>query len=180
MAENTLEALADVVKILADAEIKTWLFGGWAEELLEICLPRPHKDIDLLYPAHSFEILDKFLRPQETVIEVQAKRFTHKRAFRWQGILVEVFLVRFESGAFVTDFFGMLPFVWPQDMLSHERELDKEWRIASPATLRLYRERHSDIERVYSKYVSQLDTAEDHSRSSSESTKPSSVPTLWI
>ncbi len=78
MAENTLDLLAEVIQMLADAQINTWLFGGWAEELSGLCPPRPHRDIDLLYLAQGFTRLDEFLRTQRGAQEATAKRFLHK------------------------------------------------------------------------------------------------------
>ena len=40
----------------------TWVFGGWAEELSGISPPRLHKDVDLLYPAKDFELVDDIVR----------------------------------------------------------------------------------------------------------------------
>lgn len=82
MAENTPELLAEVVTMLADVQMKTWLFGGWAEELSGLCSPRPHRDIDLLYAAQSFDRMENFLRMQSSVKEVSAKRFPHKTRSR--------------------------------------------------------------------------------------------------
>ena len=150
MAENTLDLLAEVVGMLADAQIKTWLFGGWAEELSGLCPPRLHRDIDLLYPARSFARLDEFLRTQSDVQEVTAKRFPHKRAWEWQGVLVEVFLVCPEAERLVTDFFGTFQFAWPQDtFLSAVMMPGGEWSCASAAALRQYRARHGEVEQAY-------------------------------
>ena len=147
MFQSSLELLAEVVQTLADAQVKTWLFGGWAEELLELCPPRPHRDIDLLYPAQSFDRLDEFLRAQRGAKEVEAKRFPHKRAFEWAGVLVEVFLVRSDADVLVTDFFGTFSFEWPQDTLSYTAKLTSgDWPCASPAAQRLYRARHGEVE----------------------------------
>ena len=150
MAENTLDLLAEVVQMLADAQIKTWLFGGWAEELAGLCPPRAHHDIDLLYPAQGFDRLDEFLRAHSEAKEVAAKRFTHKRAFEWSGVLVEVFLVRPEADAPVTDLFGTFRFVWPQDTLLSTVTLPRgEWPCASAAALRQYRARHGEFEQAH-------------------------------
>src|SRR5437868_1475354 len=51
MPDNTLLLVEQIVRTLSDADIKTWILGGWAEELRGICSPRSHNDIDLLYPA---------------------------------------------------------------------------------------------------------------------------------
>ena len=150
MGENTFELLAEVTKALENAQIKTWLFGGWAEELMGLCPPRQHRDIDLLYPAQSFMRLEEFVRTQSGVEEVEAKRFTHKRAFEWQGVLVEVFLVCANAETLVTNFFGKYSFVWPQDTFSHTTKLPRgEWSCASTAALRLYRARHDEVEQAF-------------------------------
>lgn len=158
MAENTIHLLVGVVKALADAQIKTWLFGGWAEELSGLRPPGPHWDIDLLYPAQSFRLLDEFLWAHDDAEEIRPKRFTHKRAFRWHGALVEVFLVCPETAGHITDFFGGIhQFLWPQDTLSYTALLPcGECPSASPAALRLYRERHGDVEQAYRRYIAQL------------------------
>lgn len=154
MAENTLDLLAEVVQMLADAQIKTWLFGGWAEELSGLCPPRPHRDIDLLYPAQSCARLDEFLRAQSKAKEVEAKRFAHKRAFEWRGVLVEVFLVRLEDSRLVTDFFSSVQFAWPPDtLLLTVRLPGGEWPCASAAALRQYRARHGEVEQAYTDYM---------------------------
>ena len=146
--------------MLADAQIKTWLFGGWAEELSGLCPPRAHRDIDLLYPAQGFDRLDEFLRAQNEAREVTTKRFSHKRAFEWSGVLVEVFLVRPEADALVTDFFGEVQFVWPQDtLLSTVRLAGGEWPCASAAALRQYRARHGEIEQAYRDHMMSRDVA---------------------
>ena len=153
MAENTVDLLAEVVQTLADAQIKTWLFGGWAEELLGLCPPRSHRDIDLLYAAQTSDQMEDFLRKQSRAKEVTPKRFPHKRAFEWRGVLVEVFLVRSDGETLVTNFFGMLPFVWPQDTLAQSVMLPSgDWPCASAAALHQYRMRHEEIEPAYRNY----------------------------
>ncbi len=160
MPYSSLKLLTEVVQMLADADVKTWLFGGWAEELTGLCPPRPHRDIDLLYPAQSFDRLEEFLRTQSGAKEVEAKRFPHKRAFEWAGILVEVFLVRPGADTLTTDLFGLFSFVWPQNTLSDTARLPAgEWPCASPAALRLYRARHGEVESVYRKSQVELRVA---------------------
>jgi len=154
MAENMLELLAEIVNALGNAQIKTWLFGGWAEELAGLCPARLHCDIDLLYPAQNFTRLEEFMRAQGHAEEVQAKQFTHKRAFEWRGVLVEVFLVCVDAEVPITDFFGELSFVWPQDMFSFTVKLIQEdCPCASMAALWLYRARHGEIEKAYKNHV---------------------------
>ena len=38
--------------------IETWVFGGWGEELRGLIRPREHVDLDLLYPAESWDEVD--------------------------------------------------------------------------------------------------------------------------
>ncbi len=154
MADNTLLLVADVVEALAEANIKTWLFGGWAEELSGVSPQGPHRDIDLLYPAEDFGPLDEFLRAHSDVEEVRTKRFSHKRAFRWQGVLVEVLLAHREGAGMVTTLFGTHSFTWPPDTFSRMVRLSSgEWGAASPAALRLYRERHREVEQAYQEHT---------------------------
>lgn len=154
MSENSLQLLAGVVKALADGQIRTWIFGGWAEELSGLRPPGPHLDIDLLYPAHDFAALDEFLRAHPAADEVRPKRFPHKRAFRWHGVLVEVILVRPEPEGYITDFFDTHRFSWPPDVLLHTVLLP--WArlpAASPTALRLYRERHGGVAQAYQRHI---------------------------
>src|SRR4051794_26020511 len=52
------------------------LFGGWAEEALGLSEARPHRDIDLLLPAPSFDRLDEVLAAASADLEqVPMKRF---------------------------------------------------------------------------------------------------------
>ncbi len=154
MAENTLGLVAEVIKTLADAHIKTWLFGGWAEELLEIRPAGLHKDIDLLYPAQDFDLLDNFLQTQTDMSEVLSKRFGHKRAFQWRTVLVEVFLVRSEAAGFATNFFDTYQFAWPQDTFSASAQsFGRQYLTASSAALRHYREQHENVEQAYQQYA---------------------------
>src|SRR6516162_2372453 len=81
---------------LSQAQIMTWLFGGWAEEMWGIFPPRHHRDVDLLYPAPGFAYLDQWLAQAADLAVIPEKKFSHKRAFLLEGIMVEVILL--ESG----------------------------------------------------------------------------------
>ena len=74
----------------------TWLCGGWAEQLWGMGAPRHHRDVDLLYPAPSFAYLDWWLALTTDLIVIPEKKFSHKRAFLSEGIMIEVILL--ESG----------------------------------------------------------------------------------
>jgi hypothetical protein len=81
---NDLDFVKHVVSRLESAGVRTWLFGGWAAELLGLSVPSPHNDVDLLYPADSFEAVDVFLATGG-VDEIAAKRFPHKLDSRSTG-----------------------------------------------------------------------------------------------
>ena len=160
MPENSMTLVSEAIKSLADAEVKTWLFGGWAEELLDLRPPGNHRDIDLLYLASDFSLLDEFLRRCEEAKEIEAKRFSHKRAFLWQGVIVEVFLVRPEAAGYVTSFFEVDKFTWPEDTFSFSVYIvGEDYPSASPSALRLYRERHDDVDLAYRRHIAQLGMA---------------------
>lgn len=155
-SRNTPDFLADTLQELHSAAIDTWLFGGWAEELWGLRSPGPHSDIDLLYPAEDFRAVDQFLLAHEELEEVVGKRLVHKRAFRRQGILVELFLLRHASIELVTDFFSLHSFQWPADTLLHTVPLlGVPVPVASPAALHLYRDQHKAVEETYQQYLAE-------------------------
>jgi hypothetical protein len=91
---NDLTFVLRVVDLLASHGLRTWVFGGWAEELRGLTVPRTHRDVDLLYPAPGFARLDAV-----DFDWIAAKRFPHKRAFLLDGVMVELLLVaRDEDG----------------------------------------------------------------------------------
>jgi len=112
---NDLGFVRYVVDRLESAGVRTWLFGGWAEELLGLRLPGPHHDVDLLYPAGSFDAVDVVLADGD-VEEITAKRFPHKRAFETEGIMVELLLLQGPDNAPFTDFWGASRYEWPSNV----------------------------------------------------------------
>jgi hypothetical protein len=58
---NNCEFLKHVLERLQQHGFASLIFGGWAEELLQLVPPRPHRDVDLLLPADSFVAFDRFL-----------------------------------------------------------------------------------------------------------------------
>jgi hypothetical protein len=102
---NGLEILVSVVdELLADG-FDAAVFGGWAEELLELQPPREHKDIDLLIIDPEVAALDRFVASRN---EIELKRFSHKRAYVQSGILIELFVVRTRDNRRTTLFFDTL------------------------------------------------------------------------
>lgn len=121
--------------------------GGWAEELLQLVPPRPHRDVDLLLPADSFVAFDRFLASAECYgwREIVAKRFAHKRAFLAQGVMVEFTLV---GSGLITNFWGDVAFHW-LDPLAHSRPIEIDGFTAplvSAANLLRYRQLHRTTE----------------------------------
>ena len=131
MLANNLAFLESIHDRLKQAGVEVWVMGGWAEELLGLVEPREHKDIDFLYPAEDFLILEEWARGQSDVCEVIGKRFAHKRAYEVAGVLVEFTLVN----DFHTNFFGTYPFVWPPDTFASTGEM----KLVSPAALKASR-----------------------------------------
>src|SRR5215218_6961176 len=114
LTPTDLRHVQRVVRLLEAHGIITWLCGGWAEELQGLIAPRPHRDIDLLYRADDFELVDRFLR-QAAVEEILAKRFSHKRAFVLEGVMTELILVRPDL---TTLFWNQQHFAWPVDIFA--------------------------------------------------------------
>jgi hypothetical protein len=103
---NTIEVVRQVVQDLSFSGFRAVLFGGWAEELLEHVPPREHADIDLLvFDADQTE-LDVFVQARG---EIRGKHFSHKRAFVFSEVMVELFLVR--DGR--TTFWNTVEYAWP-------------------------------------------------------------------
>ncbi len=141
---NNKNFLLDTYAKLNNAGIKTFVFGGWAEELLGMISPREHKDVDLLYLANNFELVDRFIK-ENNIFEVLQKRFAHKRAFEIAGVLIEIVLVSLADKKYITYFFGNYKFEWPADTFLKAMELSREISIASPNALADYRRQHKSI-----------------------------------
>ena len=96
--------LVEVVDQLVSVGFDVAVFGGWAEELLGLCAPRAHEDVDLLIVNPNPEDLDVFISGRD---EVAAKRLPHKRAYMAFGVLVELFLVVNDDGSWTTEFWAV-------------------------------------------------------------------------
>ncbi|HEY9660448.1 MAG TPA: hypothetical protein V6C65_18500 [Allocoleopsis sp.] len=138
---NSKTVLHEVINFLEEDGITTWIFGGWAEELLGMAEPRSHKDIDLLYSAKTFERIDSLLRKNDQLREVTEKHFNHKRAFLYKNVLTEVLLVQTENGRKYTNFWAKNKFYWPDNTLDN----NGSYRIASQSALQKYRKNHADL-----------------------------------
>jgi hypothetical protein len=152
--QNTLTFVLTLMQRLAYAQIETWLAGGWAEELRELSSPRPHRDIDLLYPAANFHSVDQWLANTNELSEIPMKRFSHKRAFLCEQVMVEMILLVPQRGRHVTSFFGgRYHFIWPDDTLSFLQAGGHSLPVASSQALSLYRSEHQQIEEAFHAYL---------------------------
>lgn len=137
-----------VVTVLVEAGLPPLVFGGWAEELHGLRQPRSHSDVDLLLVQPSPSRLQTFLANAD---EIEAKRFSHKRAFLFRGVLVELFLVRRSAHGHVTDFWDGVEWQWPSLSPVRLRGLPVAPREALVAYRTAYRELRS--------YRTRLDTS---------------------
>ena len=140
MAENTKNLLAEVTNYLSNNDIDTWVFGGWAEEINGVIDPRSHKDIDLFYFDSNFEVVDKFLI-SENLPEIKGKHFRHKRAFEYNNVMVELFLVERDALGNYTNFWGKNKYYWPSDITG---EVDG-FNVILPKVLETYRRDYQQI-----------------------------------
>jgi hypothetical protein len=95
---NDLSFVLRATDLLWSKGVRTWIFGGWAEELRGVIPPREHADLDLLYPARNWSRVDSL--PLDWI---EAKRFPWKRAFRLHGTKVELFLVERDAHGWFTE-----------------------------------------------------------------------------
>ena len=155
MSANTLGFLLSVIKLFEEAELPVWVFGGWAEELWRITPKRTHNDIDFLYPAATFKDLDHFVAQAEDFQEIQAKRFSQKRAIVYQHVMIEFLLVQGANGHYFTNFFsGRYRLAWPADVFSHQvNTFDYNIQITSKQALRMYRQYHEQVELAYQNFL---------------------------
>jgi hypothetical protein len=159
--KNDQALLSSVLSMLAERSLNVWVFGGRAEELWQIGPPRAHNDIDLLYPAAGFDRLDEFMR-EPGLEEIPAKRFSHKRALVYQGVMVDIFLLQRSEDGYGTQFFdGLFNYRWPLDTLSYTRTVcGSEVNVASVAALMHFRANHQRISQAREIYSRTSDTRE--------------------
>ena len=147
MAQSTgsahdLGTVRRVLQLLEESEVSCWIFGGWAEELRALCPARTHRDIDLLCRAASFSAVDEMLRTRD-LTEIEGKRFHHKRAFLFEGVMVELFLVQRAGRDFFTSFWGETRHDWPADTFEHVLDLP----VVGAQALADYRRSHDRLAR---------------------------------
>ena len=126
---NDLAFVERAVDLLASKGIDSWVFGGWGEELRGLILPREHVDLDLLYAAEDWDEIDTLYLDW-----IEAKRYPWKRAFTFEGLAVELFLVQRDQRGWFTQL-ARRRHNWPENLLSTNGRLP----IASTAALAGYR-----------------------------------------
>jgi hypothetical protein len=126
---NDLEFVLHVVDRLRSEGICTWVCGGWAEELRGLALPRPHLDVDLLYPARDWSRVDGL-----ELDWIPGKRAHAKRAFVLDGVLVELILVERDKRGWFTQK-PRYRHDWPDDVFATRGRLP----VASTTALAGYR-----------------------------------------
>lgn len=151
---HAFDFVLGIMSRLAQAQIATWLSGGWAEELWGMYPPRPHRDVDLLYPAPHFAHLDRWLTRAVDCSVIEAKQFSHKRAFLCEQVMIEVVLLEPEQGGgYLTNFFNRrYQLLWPPQTLSMLSVRGWKVPVASDEALRLYRQHHHQVTQAYQLY----------------------------
>lgn len=146
---SAVAVLAEILRSFGTKGVTLDIFGGWAEEVLGMRPPGPHRDIDLVHRAEDFGRVDALLAEQaDRLEEVRAKRFKHKRAFRFRGVLCEILLVRSWTSRPVTLFWGDVEFQWLTPLL-HEPAVrlgEATGFVVSEPNLRRFRQRYHQIE----------------------------------
>src|SRR5258705_11011873 len=89
---NDIAFVERAVSLLASKGVDAWVFGGWGEELRGLIKPREHVDLDLLYPAEDWSIVDNLYLDC-----VETKRFDWKRAFQLEETTVQLLLVQYDA-----------------------------------------------------------------------------------
>src|SRR3954464_12599271 len=94
---NDLVFVERAVSLLASTGVDARVSGGRGGELRGLTKPRVHADLDLLYPAEDWSIVDGLYLDW-----IEGKRFPWKRAFRLEGMRVELFLGQYDAAGWYT------------------------------------------------------------------------------
>ena len=148
--KNNIEFVSDVVRLLESQQIKAYLFGGWAEEVHKLVKPREHSDVDLMIIDTNFSKIDVFLSKNNEIEEVIGKRFSHKRAFEYKGMLCEIFLAQEDQSGYFSHFFDTMNLYWPKHFVQDEKiEYNGySFSLATTETLQHYRRNNHIIEKL--------------------------------
>jgi Aminoglycoside-2''-adenylyltransferase len=127
---NDLTFVEHAQTLLRSHGIETWIFGGWGEELRGLIRQRDHADLDLLYPAETWDDVDAMIGLDWLL----GKRRPWKRAFVLDGTMVELFLVQHDRQGWYTALERRVH-RWPENVVASNGHL----RVASTAALASYR-----------------------------------------
>jgi hypothetical protein len=136
---NDLSLVRAVLADLENAGFEALLIGGWAEELQSLSDPRPHEDIDVVLLDPTSDALDAFVAVRDEVAE---KRLSQKRAYRANGVLVELFVATSTGTGYQTIWWGRLRWSWDSDMSS---TMIEGLPVASKGALTRFRENYGEI-----------------------------------
>ena len=139
---NSPDAVADVLRDLAEDDIVAAVIGGWAEEALGLIDPGPHRDIDLVLLSDSFAEIDATFAAGQRPHEITQKRFHPKRAFLFRGIVVELILAERCGCQHVTRFWGDTEHVWREPLTTVAKLGAHTLRMVSASNLLDFRERY--------------------------------------
>lgn len=129
---NDLDFVLRAVDLLWAKGVRTWVAGGWGEELRGLEPPREHADLDLLYPARDWHRVDAL-----ELAWIPGKRLAWKRAFVLEGTAVELFLVERDARGWFTQL-RHRRHDWPDNVFSTNGRV----AVASTAALAGYRHSH--------------------------------------
>lgn len=155
MRTNTVSFVTDLLPTLATAHVRSWLCGGWAEEVWGVIAPRSHTAVDRLYPAAHFVALDQLIMPTTSMTESRAKRFSHTRAVMYHDVMVEWLLIASCASRYVTNFFDGRPtFYWSPELLTQVRGPASQLiDVASRDALAVYRLQFEARVQAYQAYL---------------------------
>ena len=126
---NDLDFVLRAVDLLWSHRVRTWIFGGWGEELRGLTPQREHVDLDLLYPARDWSRVDAL-----DLEWAGPRHLPWKRAFTVEGTLVELFRADRDERGWFTEL-QRRRHDWPADVFAANGRLP----VASRDALAGYR-----------------------------------------
>lgn len=151
MPRNDLNLVRLALGRLGETGSQAVIAGGWAKELLGLCAPCAHSDIDLLVLDTSFDTVDGWLaRKPQGIVEIAGKRFAHKRAFTLRDTMVELILVKRDAVGPVTYFWGDVPYRWIEPLTvsvqAGSGSGDGSFSVISPENLTRFEARYATLQ----------------------------------
>ncbi|MCG8562352.1 MAG: hypothetical protein MI824_21335 [Hyphomicrobiales bacterium] len=149
MPSNDLNLVRLALGRLGETGSQAVVAGGWARELLGLCAPCAHSDIDLLFLDTSFDAVDGWLaRKPQGIVEIAGKRFAHKRAFTLRDTMVEFILVERDAMGSVTYFWGDVPYRWiePLTVSVQAGSGNESFSVISPENLAHFEAQYATLQ----------------------------------